>query len=82
MHRIIFRPTTETFGSPDPPIPQGAILILVQDGAATICRYEAPAPPENPWPAFDHPINDQELAAEVLTRCWPSIPGWICTGRA
>ena len=73
MQSIIFRPTADTLGLPNPPIPDGTIVILVQDGVATIGRYEAPTPPENPAPAFDHPINDDELAGEAVLAEHPEI---------
>lgn len=75
MQRIVFRPTAGTFGLPDPPIADGTIVILVQDGAATLGRYEAPAPPEEPWPAFDHPVNAEALAAEALAAVLREHPG-------
>ena len=66
MQRIVFRVTAETFGLPDPPVPDGTVVILVQDGEAQVGRYEAPAPPESPWPAFEHPLNVEDLAIEAL----------------
>ena len=66
MRRIVFRPTAETFGSPEPAIANGTIIVLVQEGAASVGRYEAPAPPDVPWPAFDPPVNAEALAAEAL----------------
>ena len=66
MQQITFRCTKDTFGYPDPYIPNGTIVILIQNGEAEIGRWEEPTPPENPMPSFDHPINTKELKAEVL----------------
>lgn len=74
MQRIVFRVTAETFGMPDPPVPNGTIMILVQDGEAEVGRYEAPTP-ESPWPAFDHPVNVEELAEEALEAVLAEHPG-------
>jgi hypothetical protein len=51
---------------PDPPVPGGVLLILVQNGVAEVVRYEAPRPPDVPWPALAHPLNAEELRAEAL----------------
>jgi hypothetical protein len=63
---IQFRCTADTFGRPAPHIDDGAIVIMYQDGIAEIGRYEAPRPPEEPSPAFDHPVNTDELKPEAL----------------
>jgi hypothetical protein len=75
VQRVVFRPTAETFGLPDPPLADGTVVILVQDGAASVGRYEAPRPPEQPWPAFDHPLEDAALAAEALAAVLAAHPG-------
>lgn len=67
---------------PEPPIPDGTICILVQDGAASIGRYEAPAPPERPWPAFDHPENAASLAAPALAATLAEHPDIDLRGPA
>jgi hypothetical protein len=82
MQSIVFRASAETFGLPDPPIPEGTVIILVQDGAATIGRYQAPSPPDNPWPAFDHPLNVEDLAAEALEAVLAEHPGIDLRGPA
>ncbi len=73
MQRIVFRVTADTFGLPDPLVPNGAILIMVQDGRASLSRYESPTS-ETPWPAFDHPINIEELEAEALAAVLAEFP--------
>lgn len=63
---IEFRATADTFGLPHPHIDDGTIIILYQAGVAELGRYEAPRPPEEPFPFFDHPVNTDELKAEAL----------------
>ena len=65
MQEIVFRCTETTFGSPVPYIPNGTIIILVQDGEAIIGKYEEPTEDE-PSPSFSHPINESELKEETL----------------
>jgi hypothetical protein len=66
MRRVVFRCTEDTYGMPDPRVPDGTVMIWVQDGVAEVGRYEEPRPPEAPWPAFSHPINAAELRADAL----------------
>jgi hypothetical protein len=82
MQRIVFRPTAETFGVPEPPIPDGTIVILVQAGAASLGRYEAPTPPDVRWPAFDHPVNAESLAGEALAAVLAEHPEIDADGPA
>jgi hypothetical protein len=82
MQIIVFRATAETFGMPDPPIPDGTILILVQDRKATLGRYQAPTPLENPSPSLDHPVNEEKLAPEVLDAVLAEHPGIELHGPA
>lgn len=63
---IEFRCTADTFGMPDPHIDDGSVIILYQSGVAEVGRYEAPRPPDEPSPAFDHPANTEDLKAEAL----------------
>lgn len=66
MQQIEFRCTEDTYGLPNPYIPDGTIVIIVQDGEAKIGKYEEPTPPENPFPAFSHPLNTDRLKQEAL----------------
>jgi hypothetical protein len=61
---------------PDPPIPNGSYVILVQDGRAEVARYNEPAPPENPFPSLDHPLNWEELEADALDMVRAAFPGY------
>ena len=63
---IEFRVTADTYGMPHPHIEDGTTIILYQDGVAEVGRYEAPRPPDEPSPAFNHPANTDELKAEAL----------------
>ena len=63
---IEFRVTADTYGMPHPHIDDGAMVILYQDGVAEVGRYEAPRPPDEPSPGFEHPANADELRAEAL----------------
>ena len=74
MQQIAFRVTPDTWGTPDPPVPDGTVMILVQDGRAEVVRYEAPSPPHDKWPAFDHPVNGAHLAADALKRVLATFP--------
>ncbi len=59
---------------PTPHIPDGSLIILVQNGRAEIGRYEEPRPPEYRSPAFDHPANVEELADAAMTAVLQSFP--------
>ncbi len=74
MQQIAFRCTADTFGMPSPHIPDGAYIILVQDGRAEVGRYEEPRPPDQPSPAFDHPANGDELAGDALRAVLDAFP--------
>ena len=63
---IVFRVTENTFGMPEPHIPDGTIVILLQNRTAEVGRYIAPSQPDDPSPAIDHPINSQELELDAL----------------
>jgi len=67
---------------PNPPVPDGTVMILVQDGKAVLGRYEAPTPPGNPMPAFDHPINSAELEDEARRRVIVEHPNTDLHGPA
>lgn len=72
---IEFRCSADTYGVPHPHIDDGTIVILYQDGVAEVGRYEAPRPPEEPSPAFDHPVNTEELKGEALRAVRRAHPG-------
>ena len=74
MQRIVFRVTETTFGSPEPYIPDGTYVILVQDGRAQVGRYEAPNPPDEPSPAFAHPVNVNDLESAALDAVRSAFP--------
>ena len=74
MKQVVFRCTEDTYGMPDPFVPDGTVMILVQDGTAEVSRYEAPTPPDNPFPALDHPVNSAELQGEALKRVLAEHP--------
>jgi hypothetical protein len=74
IRQIEFRCTDATFGMPFPHIPDGSIVILVQDGRAEVGRYEEPRPPDEPSPAFDHPVNAEELAVDALRAVLGTFP--------
>ena len=73
MEEIVFRVTETTYGSPFPYIPNGSIVILVQQGEAVIGKYEEPTEDE-PSPSFSHPINSAELKKEALEIVKVSYP--------
>jgi hypothetical protein len=74
MQAIIFRCTADTFGMPDPHVPDGSYIILVQDGQAEVGRYQAPRPPDEPSPVFDHPTNMGELAEDAMREVRAAFP--------
>jgi hypothetical protein len=74
MKQIQFRCTDDTFGMPSPQIPDGAFIILVQDGRAEVGRYEEPRPPDEPFPKFDHPVNVDELADDAMKAVQSAFP--------
>jgi hypothetical protein len=82
MQAITFRCTEETFGMPDPHIPDGAYIILVQNGRAEVGRYEEPRPPDEPMPMFDHPANVDELAADAMRAVQAAFPDIDPCGHA
>src|SRR6266446_2394117 len=62
---ITFRCTSETLGMPEPPIEEGAIIILYQEGTAEVGRYEPPMP-DDPFPRFEHPTNTEAGKSQAL----------------
>lgn len=78
MQEIVFRCTETTFGSPVPYIPNGTIVILVQDGKAIIGKYEEPTEDE-PSPSFSHPINESELGEEALETVESHFPNVVAS---
>jgi hypothetical protein len=82
MRLIEFRCTEDTYGMPFPHIPDGSIVILVQDGRAQVGRYEEPRPPDEPFPAFDHPANVEGLESEAMRRVLAEFPDIDPHGRA
>ena len=74
MQQVTFRVTQDSWGMPDPPVPDRTVMILVQDGRAEVARYEAPSPPHNRFPLLDHPVNGADLAGEAVTRVLASYP--------
>lgn len=74
MQRIIFRVTETTYGTPEPFIPDGAYVILVQDGRAQICRYEAPQPPTDPFPRLESAENWEMLEAQARDAIKEAFP--------
>jgi hypothetical protein len=74
IQQITFRCTADTFGWPEPHIPDGTFVILVQDGRAEVGRYEEPRPPEEPSPAFEHPSNVPELAEDAMRAVRAAFP--------
>ena len=82
MKQVVFRCTEDTYGMPDPFVPDGTVMILAQDGAAELSRYEAPTPPDDPFPRFDHPVNSAELQGEALKRVLAEHPDIDLHGNA
>jgi hypothetical protein len=82
IQQIEFRCTDDTYGMPFPPIPDGSIVILVQDGRAEVGRYEEPRPPDEPSPAFDHPANAADLSADALRAVLAAFPHIDLNGPA
>ncbi len=74
MQRIVFRVTETTYGTPEPFVPDGAYIILVQEGRAQICRYQAPRPPRDPFPKFESAENWEMLEAEVMAAIRAAYP--------
>lgn len=62
---IVFRCTETTFGSPEPFIENGRIIILVQNGKVTVGKYHA-ATDSDPSFYFTHPKNEETLKIKAL----------------
>lgn len=73
MEKITFKPTSKSFGSPEPYIPDGTFVILVQDGRAQVGRYEA-ATTDVPWPTILHPVNSVQLESDALDAVRSAFP--------
>ena len=67
---------------PDPPVPDGTVMILVQNGKAELGRYNAPTPPKSRFPSFDHPVNGEDLQDEALQRVLAEQPNTDLHGPA
>lgn len=68
LNQIIFRVTNETYGTPDPFIEDGTILIFIQDGEAQFAKYQK-ATLDNPFPVLSYPKNGKilkYLALDIL----------------
>jgi hypothetical protein len=81
MREIVFRCTANTYGSPFPYISDGTIVILVQQGEASIGHYEEPTG-ANPFPVFSHPTNNAELKQETLERVKSFYPDIATSDQA
>ena len=56
---IEFLVTDKYFGWPNPFIPNGSIIILIQDNKLEFGIYNEPNE-ETPYPSFSHPIEPQK----------------------
>ncbi|MFN8513028.1 MAG: hypothetical protein U0232_11690 [Thermomicrobiales bacterium] len=74
MQLIEFRVTKDTFGWPHPFIPNGTTVILLQKSNARVMRYEAPQPPDDPFPKLDPAANAVDLGPEALRLVLAQFP--------
>ena len=63
---IKFKVSDKYYGYPSPFIPDGSIVILIQNGEIKISKYHEPND-DNPFPSFSHPkegaIGNEKLEA-------------------
>ena len=76
---IKFRVTDKFYGYPDPFIPNGSVVILIQDGILEIARYNEPTD-DTPIPSFDHPKElsiNKELANGLFNIIKEKYPQYL-----
>jgi hypothetical protein len=65
---IRFKVTDTFYGYPDPYIPTGTIVILIQNGKTSISKYHEPTI-DDPFPGFTHPdptlIKNMEIEQKL-----------------
>lgn len=73
---IKFKVTDKYYGYPDPFIPNGYIVLLIQDGKVRLSKYNEPTD-DNPTPSFDHPKDlpaNKELENKLLNTIKEKYP--------
>ena len=76
---IEFRVTHNTYGYPDPFIPDGSIVILIQDGKIEFSLYHE-ATDEYRYPSFSHPREQEKnkkLELEVTELLMLKYPEYL-----
>ncbi|HEY8893622.1 MAG TPA: hypothetical protein VIM79_02365 [Niastella sp.] len=69
---IQFKVTDEFYGYPDPYMPTGTIVILIQDGKISISKYHEPTV-EEPFPSFSHPDPNLSKNIEIEQKLYDLI---------
>lgn len=82
MKEIIFRAMGGTFGMPDPFVPDGTIVILLQRGRAEVARYEAATPSSNRFPSLAPARNWEDLETDALLAIRKAFPHHVRSKRA
>src|SRR5882672_8236023 len=81
---IEFKVTDKYFGYPQPFIPNGYIVLLIQDGKVEISKYNEPTD-DNPIPSFDHPKDlpvNKELENRLLNTIKQRYPQYLTLDEA
>jgi hypothetical protein len=69
---IRFKVTDEFYGYPEPYIPPGTIVILIQDRKISISKYHEPTV-EEPFPSFTHPDSNLSKNIEIEQKLYSLI---------
>lgn len=78
---IEFKVTDEFLGVPDPYIPDGAVIVLIQDGKVEIGRYNEPSNKE-PMPSITHPdksSDNLDLTEQLLNIIKEKHPHYLAS---
>ncbi len=81
---IAFKVTDEFLGVPNPYIPDGVVVILIQDGKVEIGRYNEPSIKEQ-MPSIIHPdksSDNLDLTEQLLNMIKEKLPQYLASEMA
>lgn len=80
MTLIRFKVTDKFYGYPEPYIPTGTIVILIQNGKTSISQYHEPTI-DDPFPNFTHPdptlIKNMEIEQKLYDLIQEKYPQYL-----